>query len=236
MRSLASRVGVLVVSAAVALRGACNSGDEESGDGASSPGREVPLPEDLVEALLDEEDLGDPWVVFTPAFAEFPGGQPGVIPYDSMPQDIQEIFVGVQVPGWAPCPDGAPRLLEPAWQVMTMLAAPGLETEGGQLPTLEEKVFADDASEVTRIFTEIRDSLAGCVGEAREDHDDGYTVGTVETVDPPAVGDAGFTLRIREAGVAAPGDANLSEGWLVLVQAGDVLALITVVDVGFEGE
>lgn len=236
-----SRITGVVAAGALALTAACAGGTDGADTSAptesSAPTAEQPTAtrtsesasaddgdtDRLTAALLVEEDLGAPWALLTDAFADFPGGQPGV-----MPEELRSLVAGVPVP----CDVTDVDLSSPTWQVLTILVAdvPALAGAEGP-PQLQEMLFTATGEEVQQVFATLRESLMACAGEVRDDADDGgYSLTLVEVADRADLGDEAVTVHVRSAAVGEPGDASVSDGRRMLIRSGDVLALLDIVE------
>jgi hypothetical protein len=206
-----------IVLATVLLVGSCGSGGE------------VPTPQELADALIDEGDITiqalpeAQWDPYNYQGNWGPGHTAGVVP--------EEVLGGLQIslgdPDWeseqssvcSPHP-----LAEPAWQAYAEFSS--LSPEERYL-TVRELIFADDSATVEDAFEQLRESLTACVGVDAPGR-------SYETIEAAAVGDEQFALSAPEKSWVVDGEQTYIDRSILVVRKGEVLVGIRTDDLSRE--
>ncbi len=176
----------------------------------------VPSAIELADHLATPADLGPDWTLWE-GFAEWPGGEPGVVP-----DDQRDLLPTLQL-----CPSAGEEAVALAeglpWQAFTQLHQ---ETEDpfATMVVAQQLLLADEPDRTTQTFTTLRDGLAGCqTGNLPADD---WEIGRNDPLEVPAVGDDRYAERTSGFDAQARRDTRL-----VLVRDGPVLMAIRIDEV-----
>lgn len=193
---------------------------------------DVPTASELADHLLVVDDFGPGWEFDASDMNEdgTPDRQPGVITSEQRSVYDERLSL---LPYFCPYGDTASR--DVLWDAGTWLRQPRPQTEPAG-PSVSELLLAAEPAKVAELFAAIRDVMAQCRIEQRDDYDPrlipeyagGYVLKRGETVDEVGLGEDRFVLRTTSAEVIPLMNVAVGGyGWLVLVRDGPVLAAIT---------
>lgn len=211
-------VDMAVTMTLVACAGGTTGGDETMGGAAGA----VPAADLLAEMLLTPADVDGEWAP-DEAFAEWPNGQPGVIP-----DDQQGMMPTIDL-----CDAASEESRSAAegldWQVFTQLnlALPEIartaEGQAGNMVAVQEYLLAHEVETVEATFKALRDGFEACVDVSTEGV-------TSEFLDVGEVGDD----RIAFRSVLQEGDGAGAVLWTVtdvVGRTGTVLWSLNVIEI-----
>lgn len=192
------------------------AGTTTTGTAAPSPGGPVPSAADLAGHLVTPADLGSDWTLWE-GFADWPGGEPGVVPDDQR----------ALLPKLELCPsageEAAALAADLPWQAFTQLRQ---ETDDpfATMVVAQELLLADEPDRTAQTFTTLRDGLTSCLTENQSSGD--WEIGRTERLEVPAVGEDRYAERSSALDAEARRDSRL-----VLVKDGAVLMAVRIDEV-----
>lgn len=184
-------LGVTATTALALTLAACGSADGGGDGGGGDAAGAVPAAEVLADLLVTPEDLEGDWLL-DEAFAEWPDGQPGVIP-----QDQQGMMPTIDLCDAASEESrAAAEGLE--WQVFTQLnmdipeITRTAEGQVGNMVAVQEYMLAGEVSDIEATFAALRDGIDACIDVPTEMEE-----GTVtsERLDVGEIGDDRIATR-----------------------------------------